>query len=62
MPFEVFRFKREGRPPKKGKATDSLEGIKFSWRRIPVRRGRPKEKRGRALRLCLCSKLFLEVK
>ena len=43
MAFTVFRAKR-GRPPKKGKATDSLEGIKFNWRRIPIRRGRPKKK------------------
>lgn len=44
MACEIYRSKK-GRPPKKGKATDSLEGIKFNWKRFkPGKPGRPKKK------------------
>jgi len=43
MTFEVFKFTRKGRPRKKGKTTDPLEGIKFNWERVIIRPGRPKK-------------------
>ena len=43
MAWEIYTPRR-GRPPKKGKATDSLEGIKINWIRIkPGKPGRPKK-------------------
>jgi len=44
MIFTVHKARGRGRPRKKGKTTDPLEGIKFNWERIIIRPGRPKKK------------------